>query len=100
MKCANCDNEALYTYQTPSVGPIHYCVKCLPAFLRPAAKAGALDRAPAFAEQAAVVAEVLSPDAEVKPSKRRSKREQAQPAPVPTKVVDAAPEDQQADIEE
>lgn len=93
MKCANCDNEALYTYQTPSVGPIHYCVSCLPAFLRPLAKSGALTVTPAFTEQAAVVAEVLSPDAEVKPSKRRSKREQAE-------VVEAPVEEPQESSEE
>jgi len=42
MKCANCDNEALYVYQGESMWPIPYCVDCLPSFLRPQAKAGLL----------------------------------------------------------
>lgn len=62
MKCANCTKDALYVYQTPSVGPIAYCVDDLPGFLRPQAKAGLLEKAPMHVEYVASAIETLSAD--------------------------------------
>lgn len=33
VKCANCPNEALYTYRVPNHFNINYCGKHLPGFL-------------------------------------------------------------------
>lgn len=42
MKCANCPADAIYSLVEPRVSPVHYCGKCLPKHLRPAASAGLL----------------------------------------------------------
>lgn len=50
MKCANCDEIALYVYQGSGIRETAYCVSCLPKFLRAQAKAGVLPTTAAFAE--------------------------------------------------
>ncbi len=40
MKCANCDNKAVYTTADPGVNPVDYCSACLPKHLKERANAG------------------------------------------------------------
>lgn len=42
MKCANCQRDALYTYQISGGYSIHYCQAHLPGFLTSQKKAGLL----------------------------------------------------------
>lgn len=39
IKCANCDNEAIYTCADPGVNPVDYCGECLPSWMEDRAKA-------------------------------------------------------------
>lgn len=40
MKCANCDNAAVYNVADPGVNPVDYCNNCLPKHLADRARAG------------------------------------------------------------
>ena len=33
IKCANCENDAIYTCADPGVDPVNYCRSCLPPWL-------------------------------------------------------------------
>jgi hypothetical protein len=40
IKCADCDNKAVYTHAEPGVNPVNYCSLCLPVWLRDRASEG------------------------------------------------------------
>ena len=40
IKCANCDNDAMYTSGDPGVNPVNYCNLCLPSWMTNRAAAG------------------------------------------------------------
>lgn len=40
MKCANCDNDAQYTFADPGTQTINFCSNCLPTWLHDRAQAG------------------------------------------------------------
>jgi len=40
VKCANCDNDAMYTSGDPGVNPVNYCNLCLPSWMTNRAAAG------------------------------------------------------------
>jgi hypothetical protein len=40
VKCANCDNDAIYTSGDPGVNPVNYCNLCLPSWMTNRAAAG------------------------------------------------------------
>ena len=40
IKCANCENDALYTTGDSGVNPVNYCTTCLPYWLENRAAAG------------------------------------------------------------
>ena len=40
IKCANCENEAVYTCADPGVNPVNYCTHCLPTWMRTRAELG------------------------------------------------------------
>lgn len=64
MKCANCDNEALYVYDTVGSNDVLYCASCLPGFLRPALKAGVLTTTASYQARQAEVLALLAPKPE------------------------------------
>jgi hypothetical protein len=74
MKCANCQSDALWVYESPASDPIPFCDKHLPKFLRPQAKAGLLTRTENYAAVAAEVAEVLAPEEPVEEPKRTRRK--------------------------
>ena len=39
IKCANCDNDAIYTCADPGVNPVDYCGECLPSWMADRANA-------------------------------------------------------------
>jgi hypothetical protein len=82
VKCSNCDNEAIYVYQTASTKAVHYCASCLPSFLRGAAKTGALNIPEAHEQVTEEVVATLSPEAVTKPRKRRKPVDWVDPAVV------------------
>jgi len=48
MKCANCEENAVYVYTAGAIEGILYCYHCLPYFLREQARAGVLGTTPEF----------------------------------------------------
>jgi len=40
MKCANCEKDAVYTYDDKASNPTDYCHECLPVWLHNRAAAG------------------------------------------------------------
>jgi hypothetical protein len=40
VKCANCENNAIYTCADPGVNPVNYCADCLPHWLYKRAELG------------------------------------------------------------
>jgi hypothetical protein len=62
MKCANCDNDALFEYQLTQETSIYYCGSDLPKFLEERKKAGLLKITPAFTEAKESALEQLSPE--------------------------------------
>jgi hypothetical protein len=83
MKCANCDNDALWLYEPDGANDVPYCDKDLPSFLREQARAGLLRKTEAYDAVAAEVATILAPPVELAPvpvKKPRAKK--AAPAPV------------------
>ena len=49
MKCDNCSNDATYLIAPAEASSVKYCVRCLPAYLKPQADRGdfAIKAAPA-----------------------------------------------------
>lgn len=43
MKCANCENQAIYLVENKGANSIYYCAKCLPLRLHATAMAGHYD---------------------------------------------------------
>ena len=43
MKCDNCTNPAIYLISSPAVNDVKYCVRCIPAHLKPQAANGDFD---------------------------------------------------------
>lgn len=65
IKCANCSEEALYTYHINSEMSVNYCFDCLPRFLYPKRNAGLLPL-----EIPEVVSEVV-PEEPIKLTKKK-----------------------------
>jgi hypothetical protein len=61
VKCANCDNEALYVYDVPATDTVYFCSVHLPRFLRKQAESGLLPTTDAYAVKQAQIAEILAP---------------------------------------
>jgi hypothetical protein len=76
MKCANCDNDALFEYQITHTKSIFYCGKDLPGFLESRKKAGLLKITSAFTDAKEIAIEQLSPEIteEPKPAKKTIKK--------------------------
>ena len=107
MTCSNCRREAIYIYDPRPLTATYYCERCLPSFLRHAAKVGALQttdsfdriKSEALAKLSAPAAEVVEPEvaeepvtaepeveapaesAAPKPRRTRKKKPAAEPAP-------------------
>lgn len=86
MKCANCQEPALYLYDPKPLAPTAYCATHLPRFLRQPAKAGLLPVTEAFDALKKETFAALSPTPaeEPKPAPRRRKR-------APKKTAESTP---------
>jgi len=60
MKCANCENDAMYIYDLTAKTHIPYCGKHLPLFLEQRKKAGLLRTTEQHAAELGTAANVLS----------------------------------------
>lgn len=65
MNCANCDQPALWIYESPASDDLPFCEKHLPGFLRKAARDGVLTTTEAYQQAVTEVAALLSPEEEV-----------------------------------
>lgn len=73
MTCANCSEDALYIYSGSGLRTTYFCYGCLPAFLRPLAKAGVLPTTPLFDEIKTRMLVRLQPE-ELAPVKRTRRK--------------------------
>ena len=60
MKCANCNNDAMYEYKITQGSSIFYCGKDLPRFLEPRKAAGLLTLTPKHAEEKTSAIDAIS----------------------------------------
>ena len=79
MKCANCNNDAMYEYKITQGSSIFYCGKDLPRFLEPRKAAGLLTLTPKHVEEtasaiAAVTTPIASIEEESAPVKKAAKK--------------------------
>lgn len=74
MKCANCDNGALFVYQITAENEIFYCGKHLPRFLDARRRAGNLKTTDEFAEERKTALETVASPAEPAAPKKRKKK--------------------------
>ena len=83
MKCANCENDAMYVYDLTAKTSIPYCGKHLPLFLEQRKKAGLLRTTEQHAAELDTAANVLSPASASEPVITPSEDlEPTKPAPV------------------
>ena len=87
MKCANCDDTALYEYKLVENKSIFYCGKHLPKFLDGLRKSGNLPTTKFMTSSVEEALSVLDTDAE-KPKKKKAKVEEA---PVEEPVAEEPP---------
>lgn len=59
MKCANCDNDALFEYRVTHAKSLFYCGKHLPKFLEERKRAGLLAITEKFKEAEAEALDIL-----------------------------------------
>ena len=61
MKCANCDNNAMFEYRITKQESILYCGKCLPSLLNDRKKAGLLAITQQYKDDQASSIKTLAP---------------------------------------
>lgn len=74
MKCANCDNGALFVYQITAEKEILYCGKHLPRFLDARRRAGNLKTTDEFAAERSAALEIVSTPQEPAPKSKKRKK--------------------------
>lgn len=72
LTCANCDKDALYTYEVTDTFVINYCEYHLPRFLHTMKNGGMLKTTASFANEAADALAALAVVEAPKPSKKKT----------------------------
>lgn len=94
MKCANCDNDALWVYEPNGANDVPYCEKDLPGFLREQARAGLLTKTDTYEAVAAEVAVILAPPVDVKPVPvKKTRAKKVTVAPVEEVIDEPVPDE-------
>lgn len=93
MKCSNCDGEALFVYDVPSVKNQGYCADHLTRFMRDNIKNGTVIRTDAYL---AVQEEAVTKTQTTKP-KRRSRKPWVDPEAPTETVVESTVTDEVVD---
>ena len=74
MKCANCNDGALFVYQITAETEILYCGKHLPRFLDARRRAGNLKTTDQFAEERKTALETVATPEEPAPKPKKRKK--------------------------
>lgn len=74
MKCANCDNGALFVYQITAEKEILYCEKHLPRFLDARRRAGNLKTTDEFTEKRSEALALVETPEEPAPKPKKRKK--------------------------